>query len=370
MKLTKRTLAAAVGALVIVTGGGVAYAASASTTATCTANPAITVGATTQSFDVHCSVPKVAATSTVTSTTTVTAPAQTVTVTASPTSSTTTATTTTTSTPSPTTTTAAAGTYPDASTTGVPAGVALTTYTGPMTITAAGTVIDGKTINGTLAIRAGSVTVKNSRINGSVYVDADGYPNSYLNISDSEIIQPQAMGSGLDVGNYTATRIEITGGNRSAWCNINCTIADSYVHGQFRDSTGQAHESGIRVGSYSTIRGNTIHCDAPTVADAGCSADLTGYPDFAAIHHNTIDGNLFKATPSGGWCGYFGDTKGKPYSGQTTNITVTNNVFERASASKPDCGLFGSTTDFPTGDANSRWSNNKMTDGEVIQPNW
>jgi hypothetical protein len=96
---------------------------------------------------------------------------------------------------------------------------------------------------------------------------------------------------------------------------------------------------------------------------------LTGYPDFTAIHDNVIDGNHFLPTPSGGWCAYFGDTAGKAYSGQTKNITVTNNVFERRSGSG-DCGLFGSTTDFPTGDPNSVWSNNKMADGEVIQPNW
>ncbi len=85
-------------ALVLVLSGALvsaplAVAAGTSTTATCTASPALTNGATTQSFDVHCSVPKLSAsTVTVTSTTTVTAPAQTVTstqtvtATASPTS--------------------------------------------------------------------------------------------------------------------------------------------------------------------------------------------------------------------------------------------------------------------------------------------
>jgi hypothetical protein len=51
---------------------------------------------------------------------------------------------------------------PDATTAGVPAGTVLTTYTGPMTITTDGTVIDGKIINGTL----NRVSVSDLRRNG------------------------------------------------------------------------------------------------------------------------------------------------------------------------------------------------------------
>jgi hypothetical protein len=54
--------------------------------------------------------------------------------------------------------------FPDATNTGVPAGTTLTPYTGPTSITTAGTVIDGQDIHGPLFIRAGNVTVKNSRI--------------------------------------------------------------------------------------------------------------------------------------------------------------------------------------------------------------
>ena len=44
---------------------------------------------------------------------------------------------------------------PDATTAGVPAGTTLTAYTGPMTITTPGTVIEGKIINGTLKVTGG-----------------------------------------------------------------------------------------------------------------------------------------------------------------------------------------------------------------------
>jgi hypothetical protein len=60
------------------------------------------------------------------------------------------------------------------------------------------------------------------------------------------------------------------------------------------------------MGDGSTIRHNSLVCDAPDVPpDAGCSADLTGYGDFAPIRNNTIDKNFFLAT-TGGTCAYGG----------------------------------------------------------------
>ena len=51
---------------------------------------------------------------------------------------------------------------PSASNTGVPAGTTLTTYTGPLTITVDGTVIDKKAVYGDLKIAARNVVVRNS----------------------------------------------------------------------------------------------------------------------------------------------------------------------------------------------------------------
>src|SRR4051794_38016304 len=50
---------------------------------------------------------------------------------------------------------------PDATTTGPQAGVTLTPYKGPMTITTPGAVIENVTINGQLTIAAPNVTIKN-----------------------------------------------------------------------------------------------------------------------------------------------------------------------------------------------------------------
>ena len=64
---------------------------------------------------------------------------------------------------SPTGTVATLAGWPNASNTGVPAGITLATYSGPMRITVPNTVIDAKIINGTLTIATTGVQIKRSR---------------------------------------------------------------------------------------------------------------------------------------------------------------------------------------------------------------
>jgi hypothetical protein len=272
-----------------------------------------------------------------------------------------------TATPTPSPTPTASSTpaaFPDATTTGVPAGVTLREYTGSLSVMNDGTVFDGVHITGDLRIAGANVVIRNSRIDGTVTELGDTYPAASFTITDSEVHVGNIPGTGIGHANFTMTRVEVTGGNRSVDCAWKCTVADSYVHGQFDDASGVYHESGIRVGAYSTIRHNAILCDADIIPpDAGCSADLTGYPDYAAVQHNVIDGNLFKAAPAAAFCAFFGDTAGKAYSGQTLDIDVTNNVFERGANGQ--CALYGPFTDFPK-DAASSWSGNKYTDGSAL----
>lgn len=254
--------------------------------------------------------------------------------------------------------------FPSASNTGVPAGTPLTTYSGPCTITTAGTVIDAKIVNCSLSIRAAGVKITRSQVNGTVYTGTDG--SGSFSISDSQVNIGDRMGTGIGDANFTATRVHVTGGNRSINCFLKCTVQSSYVHGQFRDETGAAHESGIRIGSGSTIRGNTIACDAPDVPpDAGCSAALTGYGDFAVVQDNVIDGNLFLPT-TGGFCAYGGSTAGKPYSSGVNDIKFTNNVFTRGAGGK--CGYWGAITSFDVNAPGNVWSNNKWSDGTAVAP--
>lgn len=253
--------------------------------------------------------------------------------------------------------------FPSAATTGVPAGTTLSTYTGPCRITTPNTVIDAKRVNcGPLDIQATGVVITRSIINGTVSTNDSG--TGSFTISDSEIVMGAEMGTGIGDARFTALRVEVTGGNRSVNCYLDCSITASYVHGQFRDASGVAHESGIRMGSGSVIRGNTIACDAPDVApDAGCSAALTGYGDFAVVKNNTIDGNLFVGG-SGGYCTYGGATPGKPFSTGTRDIRFTNNVWQRGGSGK--CGFYGPITSFDSNAPGAVWSNNRWDDGALV----
>lgn len=270
-----------------------------------------------------------------------------------------------TQTPSPTpTSTGPAGEFPNASNTGVPAGTSLTTYSGPCTITAANTIIDGKNVTCDLNIRTTGVTVRNSRIR-SINID-DSYPNSSFVIVDSEVFQGDRVSNGIGKWNFTATRVEVTGGNRSIWCERDCTVQDSWVHGQMSDETGVAHIGGIRMGQRSKIIHNTIVCDAPEFPpDAGCSADLTGYGDFTPIQDNLIQNNFFGAT-TGGFCAYGGSSKGKPYSNDAANIRFIDNIFERGRGGK--CGYWGPITDFDRSRPGNAWTGNKYDDGTPVTP--
>ncbi len=255
------------------------------------------------------------------------------------------------------------GPFPNASNTGVPVGTALSAYTGPCTITAANTLIDAKTINCDLVIQAAGVVVTRSKIVGTISTDENSTGFSFA-ISDSEVNAGNEVNTGIGAVNFTATRVHVFGGNRSIHCFLKCTVTDSYVHGQFTDSTGVAHESGIRMGQNATIRHNTILCDAPDVPpDAGCSADLTGYGDYAPVRNNLIEANLFKAS-TGGYCAYGGSSLGKPFSGQTQGIVFRNNTFEHGSGGK--CGSFGPITSFDTSLPGNIWTGNVWDDGKVV----
>lgn len=247
----------------------------------------------------------------------------------------------------------------------MPEGVRLSPYTGPCTITTAGTVIDGKTVNCALKIRAADVTIRNSVVNGTVYNDEDSDGLGF-EIIDSEVRIGNRGGTGIGNVGFTVVRVEVTGGNRSINCWRDCTVRDSFVHGQFTDLTGVAHESGIRMGSGGVIRHNTITCDAPDVPpDAGCSAGLTGYGDFAPVRDNLIERNVFLTT-TGGACAYGGSSAGKAYP-DADHIRFVDNVFQRTAA-RPHCGYWFPIASFDTSAPGNVWRGNVWSDGGVVPP--
>ena len=320
-------------------------------------------------------------TSTTTSTTTTTVPPPTTTTTSAP----------------PPTTTASPGpqacppapAFPDAACTGVPAGVTLTAYTGPCTITTPNTVIDSKLITcGTLSPRASGIVIRNSRIVGSVYglscpspVPPQPCSTPPFTVVDSEIQAGQVVRNGPEINglgenNFTAVRVEVTGGNRGVYCRIGCTLRDSWIHGTWIASNSDAHASAVRMSLGATIVHNRLHCSAPdNSAGGGCSADLTGYGDFEPVGNNLIEGNLFVAT-IGGACAYGGSSGDAPGAGHKEfgpdahDVRFVDNVFERGSNRR--CGAFFPNTDFLHSDGSlppgNVWSGNVWSDGGVVAP--
>jgi hypothetical protein len=242
-------------------------------------------------------------------------------------------------------------------------------------VTASDTVINAKTITcDPLIVRASNVQIANTKINGSILIETPGAGYSFT-IRDSEVdAGPIAPGdtddnSAIGKSNFTAIRVHTHGGKRGIWCEYACTVQDSWIHGQAPDPSGVAHESGIRMGDGSTIRHNSILCDAPDFPpDAGCSADLTGYGDFAPIRNNTIDHNLFVAS-TGGTCAYggsSGDDGSKPYGNQAEHIVFKDNVFQHGPGGK--CGYYFPITDFDSNRPGNQWINNTWDDGSVLPP--
>lgn len=281
-------------------------------------------------------------------------PTPTVTPTPSPTQTTTTAT------PSPTpTTTPPAGEFPNAANTGDPSTADNTAYTGPATVSASGTVIENKRIAGALNITGSNVVIRNSTITGNVFFQAN---QTGGRIEDSTVINTGNNGAGVNYYNYTALRVEVTGGRQSMSCAENCTVIDSWLHGQEIRTDWHSNGFSSNGGDRMTLRHNTLACDAPQGTRAACSAALSLYGDFDPITNVIVDNNLFKSSPAS-YCMYGGYDTAKPYGARSTNIDVTNNVFERGSNGK--CAVYGPVANAAY-DSASSWSGNRWSDGTVL----
>ena len=261
------------------------------------------------------------------------------------------------------------GAFPNRHNTGVPPGVRLRPYQGACVVTEDHTVIDARTVDCDLTIRAAHVLISRSKINGNISSGTDRRTGFSFTLLRSTVnASPRGARQVTAVGevHFTVIRSNVYGGNRGGDCWYVCRIVSSYFHGQDTDRSGNWHESGIRMGEKSVIRGNTIACDAPDVPpDAGCSAPLTGYGDFGPVQDNLIERNLFKATP-GGTCAYGGSTAGKPYSGAARAIRFTGNVFERGKSGH--CGHWFAISDFDPSAPENVWKHNLWDSGGAVRP--
>lgn len=262
------------------------------------------------------------------------------------------------------------GCWPGPGNTGVPVGITLARYEGPCTLTIenspASVVIDGKDATGCgiLAVRDVAVEIRDSVVPVIDRTVGDGR----VVIHDS-VAQGEGWSGGVLWGsNIDATRVEVTGGQHSVHCEGHCTVSDSWLHGQEAPAGVATHNNAFisNGGTAMVLRHDTLHCSAEENADGGgCTADASLFGDFDTISDVTVDGNLFVATPSGGYCGTFGHNPQKPYGEAPTGVVVTGNVFQRGASGR--CGVYGPVTSFLEGHGNV-WSANRYTDGEAITP--
>lgn len=210
--------------------------------------------------------------------------------------------------------------FPDASTTGVPAGTALKAYTGPMTITKDGTVIENAIINGSLRITADNVVIKNSVIkySGTWGIDAEGAKNVTIQNNDitgpgySGIANAAILGSGNFSGNdisKSENGIVLQGGAS--------TVKGNYIH-DLEAAGSDPHYDGISVQGGQNgvlIEGNTVI--------GRDTSDVFIKNDFGPIANVKVTGNLLL-----GDSGYPIYVDGRANGGPITGVTITNNHLE------------------------------------------
>lgn len=295
------------------------------------------------------------------------------------------------------------GCWPGPQNTGYPRGlpgdgrtpVKLTAYTGPTTINSCGTVIDSKIVSGDIILQAGNgthdartpcLTIRNSLVKGVIHTDEARF--GPLVVSDTEVDLDGGVGWWENIGRYNVftERVNSHGGEGVIKCADYCEAHDNWVHGMHLG--GSYHYNAFGSNGMEAAAGrfvidhNWASCgdwsgrSASATSDAGCSADIGFYGDFAPIRNVTINRNFLAgmridaAIPGArdrqpGYCLNPGYYPGKPYEAPA-NVKVTQNVFGRGSSGK--CGVFGPTNSLnksgsPAGNV---WSGNIYSDGTVI----
>lgn len=251
-------------------------------------------------------------------------------------------------TPPPPTTNPPVTGWPDATNTGVPAGTALTAYTGPSTITTAGTVIDAKT-TGCLRIQATGVLIRNSRIRCT-----NDFPlhvaSGDVNVTDSEIDGTGNNNDCVVFGNFKLLRVEVKGCADGAKAGSNVRIEDSWIH----DLTGcsDCHNDTIQSegGNNVVIRHNNLenpYSQTGVIKLGTAQGPLRNY---------TVQDNLFNG---GGYTVYAGGDDGT-----VENLRFIGNRWGRKFYSQ--CGFWGPVSYWRPANPGSVWTDNRWVDGGVI----
>ena len=289
------------------------------------------------------------------------------------------------------------GCWPGPQNTGYPKGlpgdtrakVTLTPYTGTTTIRSCGVVIDSKTIDRDILIEAGTadvkdltkpcVTIRNSLVKGVIFSERQTW--GPLLIEDTEVV-PDGLSWWENIGrsNFTAIRVNSHGSQGVIKCDVNCVAKDSWVHGMevgksyHYNAFGGNGTNNFRIEHNYGTCGDWSATEPGLTGDAGCSAVIGFYGDYAPNQNITIHRNYLASTfdmsaagkdRQAGYCLNPGYYPGKPYP-DTKNIAVTDNVFARGGSGK--CGVFGPSNSLNKAGApnGNTWSGNEYSDGVGI----
>jgi Bacterial Ig-like domain/FG-GAP-like repeat len=235
--------------------------------------------------------------------------------------------------------------FPDATNTGVPAGVDLTLYNGNLVINTPGAVIDGLDIQGYVYINAPDVTLQNCKVTSNdfnVVQIATGITGAV--VQNCEI---NGVGTGNDgdngiggQGTFIANNIY----NIENGINLdgdNSLIQDNYIHDLL--ASGSPHYDAIQIdGSVSnaTISHNTII----NSHDQTSAVMIDNY--FGPISNITVDNNLLVG---GGYTIY---VDAQFNSSPITGVAITNN---HMGSGQWGITNFNGTSPVYTGNVNDGW---------------
>lgn len=213
--------------------------------------------------------------------------------------------------------------YPDATNTGVPAGMMLNPHSGDLVVTTAGAVISGLDITGSVIIAAPNVTIENCKITSTEYAAVNvntGVTGTVVQNCTINGLGAGPQGSDGIAGAGTFLNNNIYGVENGI--NVegsNTVIKGNYIHDLNASGGSAGHYDGIQVqGGFNNV---TISQNTVLGRDTSCIIIQNA---FGPMDNIVVDRNLLDGQNSAAATIYVEEKAG--YSGQITNVQVTNNV--------------------------------------------
>jgi hypothetical protein len=212
-------------------------------------------------------------------------------------------------------------TWPDAKTTGVPAGTALTA-SGSLSLETDGQVVSGLDITGCVEVKARNVTIRKSKItcgsgNYAVRVE-DGATNVVL--EDVEIDGAGQTSTAVCCGNYTIRRANIHDTVDGPRLGSNTMIVDSWIHDLSRRSGSHNDAMQTTGGQNIVVRHNRLDAYNASTKDPFNAAIMVGSTSTPEVRNLLVEDN---------YCNGGNYTIGVRPDLKAVDVVFRNNVFGR-----------------------------------------